>query len=182
MYVVYLFIRTWHAYYQNDPYQWMHGLTDNDWSNSPCMLHTDIQCNLDYPDLGTSIIQTSQRPENTLPRMRRRCDRRCVGVITDWATLISYGLNRLALDKTDWPTYFFLNTACHDHTVFIVYRIGIIYQARNVGISVILCPVWQQLASGQRVRIIEVALYHNFVKSQCLCRIIVCTYVGFHAH
>ena len=37
---------------------------------------TIVQPRLSGPRLsGTSIIRTSQRPKNTLPRMRRRCDR-----------------------------------------------------------------------------------------------------------
>jgi hypothetical protein len=55
----------------------------------------------------TSFIRnrTSWRPENTLPRMRRRRDRwSFVGVVTGRA--MSYGLPGLALAKTDWPKYF----------------------------------------------------------------------------
>ena len=99
--------------------------------------YTTVQPRLSGPRLsGTSIIRTSQRPKNTLPRMRRRRDRwSFVGVVIDWA--MSYGLYRLALAKIDWPKYFSEHCWPWSYCIGIVYRLGIINQARNVGISVI---------------------------------------------
>ena len=96
-----------------------------------------VQPRLSGPRLsGTSIIRTSQRPKNTLPRMRRRRDwRSFVGVVIDWA--MSYGLYRLALAKIDGPKYFSEHCWPWSYCIGIVYRLGIINQARNVGISVI---------------------------------------------
>ena len=66
-----------------------------------------VQHRLSRPCLsGTSIIRISWRPENTSSRMHRRCDRwSFVGVVTGRA--MSCGLYRFAMDKTDWPGYFF---------------------------------------------------------------------------
>ena len=96
-----------------------------------------VQPRLSGPRLsGTSIIRTSLRPKNTLPRMRRRRDQwSFVGVVIDWA--MSYGLYRLALAKIDWPKYFSEHCWPWSYCIGIVYRLGIINQARNVGISVI---------------------------------------------
>ena len=100
-------------------------------------LDITVQPRLSGPRLsGTSIIRTSQRPKNTIPRMRRRRDRwSFVGVVIDSA--MSYGLYRLALAKIDWPKYFSEHCWPWSYCIGIVYSLGIINQARNVGISVI---------------------------------------------
>ena len=98
---------------------------------------TTVQPRLSGPHLsGPSIIQTSWRPENTLPRMcRRRGQWSFVGVVTGWT--LSYGLCRLTLGKTGLLDYFSEHCWPWSYCIGIVYRLGIINQVRNVGTSVI---------------------------------------------
>ena len=98
-----------------------------------------VQPQLSRPHLsGPSIIQTSWKPENTLPCMCRRRDQwSFVGVVTGW--VMSYGLCRLALGKTVLLDCF--SEHCWPWSYCIVYRLGtcIINQVGNtcIGTSVV---------------------------------------------
>ena len=110
---------------------------------------------------ATSIIRSSQRSKNTLPHMRRRRDQwSFMGVVTDW--VMSYGLYRLALAKTDWPKYFSEHCWPWSYCIGIIYRLGIINQARNIHFSypdISLLRYGSDRPVDKGVWIIKVALY-----------------------
>ena len=130
-----------------------------------------MQPRLSGPCLSrTSIIRTSQRPTNTLPRMYRRRDRwSFVGVVADWA--MSYGLYRLVLAK-NWLIKVLFSTLL---AMIILYRYRLLARYHKPGekyrhfsypdISLIRYGSNQPVDKG--VRIIEVALYQIYMYYSC---------------
>ena len=114
-----------------------------------------VQCNLDYPDLVY--------PEPRLSGLARDLQihyHACTEGVTDDLLWVWLQIERWAMDstglswpKTDWSKYFSQHCWPWSYCIGIVYWLGIINQARNIGISVIRTftyPVWQQSADGQR--------------------------------
>ena len=95
-----------------------------------------VQPQLSGPHLSrSSVIQTSWRPEYTLPHMHRRCERwSFVCVVTSW--VMRCGLCRLALGKIVLLDYFSEHCWPWSYCIGIVDRLDIINQVRNVGTSV----------------------------------------------